>query len=386
MGLSLIASPPAAAQQRAAQPGGGLDAGLMERALDTAAALDNLHTLIVARDGTALVERVFRGPGLDRPVNVKSASKIVISALVGMAIERGLIAGPEQPVAPFFQDRIPDGADPRIHDITVEHLLSMRAGLRRTSGPFYGEWVNSEDWVGYTLTRPFTDEPGGRMLYSTGNTHLLSALLTKVSGRSTLALARAWLGEPLGISIPPWPRDPQGIYFGGNNMLLSPRALLRIGELYRQAGRIDGRRILSEDWVEASWTPRELSPHTGHYYGYGWFIAEARGHAVFYAYGYGGQMLYVVPALRLTVVVTSDPTTAAGRTGYAAELHGLVADGIVPAAERRTPGVEVEATGGTSLQSLTPGNASSGRDRRGSALARGAIATVKGWASTPLAK
>ena len=67
-----------------------------------------------------------------------------------------------------------------------------------------------------------------------GSSHLLSAVLTRASGRSTHALAREWLGEPLGIEIPPWPRDPQGIFFGGNDMLMSPRALLRFGELYRQ--------------------------------------------------------------------------------------------------------------------------------------------------------
>ena len=74
------------------------------------------------------------------------------------------------------------------------------------------------------------------MLYSTGSSHLLSAVLTRASGRSTHDLAREWLAEPLGIELPPWPRDPQGIYFGGNDMLMSPRALLRFGELYGIVG------------------------------------------------------------------------------------------------------------------------------------------------------
>jgi CubicO group peptidase (beta-lactamase class C family) len=170
------------------------------------------------------------------------------------------------------------------------------------------------------------------MLYSTGSTHLLSAMLTRATGRSTCALAAEWLGKPLGIAIPPWGTDPQGVCFGGNEMRMSPRALARFGELYRLDGAIDGRRIVPADWIAASWTPRTVSPWSGGRYGYGWFLGEARGHPVRFAWGYGGQMVYVVPDLRLTVVMTSD-ATGARDTGHVAALHALLADGIVPAAE-----------------------------------------------------
>ena len=97
------------------------------------------------------------------------------------------------------------------------------------------------------------------MLYSTGDWHVLSAILTQQFGRSTHALARAWLGKPLGIRIPPWQKDPQGIFMGGNNMLLSPMATLRFGELYRNGGLYRGKRLLAESWIRASWTPRTRS-------------------------------------------------------------------------------------------------------------------------------
>jgi CubicO group peptidase (beta-lactamase class C family) len=327
LALFLALSGPAAATT-------GLDATLLAATLERAASFPRLRTLIVARNGVPLVERVFRGPGLDRPVNIKSAAKSVLSALIGIAIDRGVLEGIDQPVAPILGPLVPADADPRVQAITVGHLLGMRAGLERTSGPNYGRWVTSRDWVRFALSRPFVDEPGGRMLYSTGSSHLLSAVLTRASGRSTLALARDWLGEPLGITIPPWPRDPQGFYFGGNDMLLSPRALLRFGELYRQGGKLDGLRVLPESWVRDSWTPQVASPFTGHAYGYGWFVAEAGSHRIHYAWGYGGQMLYVVPSLALTVVMTSDPDHPSGRDGFVQELHGLLADGIIPAAER----------------------------------------------------
>lgn len=308
-------------------------AAALEPVLEQAQRLDRLRTLIVARNGEILIERAFRGPPPDRPVNVKSVAKSLISALVGIAIDRDLLQGVEQPIAPILRDRLPKNPDPRLARITVGDLLSMRAGLERTSGPNYGRWVSSRDWVRFALARPFVDEPGGRMLYSTGSSHLLSAILTKVSGRTTLQLAREWLGQPLGIAIPPWTRDPQGIYFGGNEMALSPRALLRFGEMYRQDGRIDGGQVVPRTWIEASWRPLTSSPFTGHSCGYGWFVAQAGSHPVYYAWGYGGQMLYVVPDLALTVVITSDPDHPSGRDGYVRVLHALLADAIVPAVE-----------------------------------------------------
>jgi CubicO group peptidase (beta-lactamase class C family) len=211
----------------------GLDAALLDQALDRAATLPSLHALLVARAGEERVAEVFRGPELDRPANVKSVSKSVMAALAGAALARGVLDGVDQRIAPILDDLVPRDADPRVGAITVDHLLTMRAGLERTSGPNYGRWVSSPNWVRHVLSRPFVDQPGGRMLYSTGSYHLLSAVLTRAAGRSTLELARAWLGEPLGMDIPPWTRDPQGFYLGGNNMLLAPRALLRFGEAYR---------------------------------------------------------------------------------------------------------------------------------------------------------
>ncbi|WP_292105888.1 serine hydrolase, partial [Brevundimonas sp.] len=307
-GALLACSPaPAEGQQDASTTVAtrGLDAAMVERALVEARGLDRLHAVIIARHGEVLVEERLRGPGLDTPVNIKSASKSVLSALTGIAIGQGVLEGVDQPVAPVLAADLPAAPDPRLSDLTVGHLLSMRAGLGRTSGDQYGRWVTSPNWVRHALARPFEDEPGGRMIYSTGTSHLMSAVLTRASGRNTHALAVDWLGEPLGIRIPPWPQDPQGVYFGGNDMLMSPRDLLRFGELYRLDGEIDGRRILPQGWVEESWRSRGVSPWSGNGYGYGWFVRRSGGHNVHFAWGYGGQMLFIVPSLDLTVVMIS---------------------------------------------------------------------------------
>lgn len=312
----------------------GLDPDLMRETVAEARTLPRLHAMIVAREGRILAAHRFRGPALDRPVNIKSASKTVLSALAGIAIGRGILTGVDQKIAPILRADVPPGADPRIEEIDVGHLLSMRAGLERTSGPNYGAWVASPNWVRYALSQPFVDAPGGQMLYSTGSSHLLSAVLTRASGRSTYDLAQDWLAEPLGIRLPPWPRDPQGIYFGGNDMLMSPEALLRFGELYRRGGVINGRRILPEGWVAESWRPRTNSRWSGNPYGYGWFSRTSGGHDIYFAWGYGGQMLFVVPDLELTVVMTSDPSPHARAESHLPALHGLLDQGIIPAAQR----------------------------------------------------
>ncbi|MFW5678678.1 MAG: serine hydrolase domain-containing protein [Pseudomonadota bacterium] len=305
---------------------------LLEEAVTRARAFDRMHALLVNIDGAAVVRERFVGAPLDQPVNIKSISKTVLAALTGAAIDQGLLADVDQSVAPLLRHAFPPDPDPRLERLTVDHLLTMRAGLERTSGANYGAWVMSRDWVADALARPFVAEPGGRMLYSTGSYHLLSAVLTRAAGRSTLALARDLLGEPLGIDIPAWTRDPQGIYLGGNDMALAPEALVRFGEMHRRGGVLDGRRVLSAAWIEAAWTARTVSPWSGDAYGYGWFVREIAGHRTFYGRGYGGQMLYVVPSVRLTAVVISDPTRPAHSAGYVGDLHRLLGETLIPAA------------------------------------------------------
>ncbi|MFN3932845.1 MAG: serine hydrolase domain-containing protein [Brevundimonas sp.] len=323
----------AATLVRPPRPTTGLDPARLAAALKTAETLPRLHSLIVARDGEALAERVFRGPAVDSPVNIKSASKSVLAALGGIAIGRGVFTGVDQPISAFLGDRFPAAPDPRLATVTIGHLLSMQAGLGSTSGANYGAWVSSRDWVRAALARPFESEPGGRMVYSTGTSHLLSAALTRASDRSTLANARDWLGQPLDIDIPSWPADPQGIYFGGNEMRLSPRALLKFGELYRNDGVHAGTRVLPEGWVQQSWNGRGTSRWSGNPYGYGWWTKQAGRHPVWFAWGYGGQMVFVVPGLNLTVVMTSDPSPVDQRDGHVDRLHALLDEELIPAAE-----------------------------------------------------
>ena len=294
----------------------------LDEAAKTAQGLPRLYSLVVSRGGEIVLERYYRGTRATTPANIKSASKSVISALVGIAIERKLIPGVREPIAPYFRDIL--GADPAKSKVTIEDLLSMRSGLEPISNQNYGAWVLSPNWVGYILRRPMNGPPGQTMRYSTGNSHLLSAILTKATGKSTWAFANEVLAKPLGFTLSPWMRDPQGIFFGGNEMVMTPRQMMAFGELYLRRGRANGKQLVPEAWVDASFIPRGRSDYSGQLYGYGWWIRELAGRQVYYAWGYGGQFIFIVPDLEMVVVTTSVPTPGPQRREQLQGVYGMV--------------------------------------------------------------
>jgi CubicO group peptidase (beta-lactamase class C family) len=185
------------------------------------------------------------------------------------------------------------------------------------------------------------------MEYSTGNTHLLSAILTKATGTSTWQFANDVLAEPLGFTLPRWPRDPQGIYFGGNDMLMTSRQLLAFGELYLNGGRAGDRQIVPERWVARSCEgrarefrpgerrgrrpridpdgiPDPPDPMRDRQYGYGWWVHEIEGYDTCFAWGYGGQYVFVVPELDMVIVTTASPDVSEERRGHRRQVFDIL--------------------------------------------------------------
>jgi CubicO group peptidase (beta-lactamase class C family) len=323
-------------------------------AVDEAARdLPRLHSLLISRRGELIFERYYRGARADRAANIKSASKSVISALVGIAVDRGSIPSVTTSIVTFFPALARD-PDPRKRAITIEDLLTMRSGLEGTSNRNYGAWVLSRNWVQHALARPMFAEPGAVMDYSTGNTHLLSAILTKISGTSTWQFANDVLARPLGFTLQQWPRDPQGIYFGGNDMLMTPRQLVAFGALYLNKGQAQGRQVVPEPWVERSCEGRRrefrpgdrrlnpnrdggpgVNPNRGfdptrdRRYGLGWWVYEIDGYETCFAWGYGGQYVFVVPALDLVIVTTASSDVSEERHGHRRLLFDIVSRLVV---------------------------------------------------------
>ncbi len=283
--------------------------------------LPQLHSLQIQHGSDVIFSQAPRGAGLDRPANIKSCSKSIVALLLGTAIDRQEIPSVKATLQDVAPRLLPPNATPGSEKITMEDLVTLRAGLERTSGGNYGAWISSSNWIADALTRPMVAEPGQRMLYSTGSTHILGAALTEASGQSLLALARTRLGDPLGIEIPAWTQDPQGYFLGGNEMALTPRSMLKIAVMLRDRGAFENNQVIPENWVSASTKAYGRSQFSGLEYGYGWFLSPS-GYAL--ARGYGGQIIAAHPRRDLAVAITSDPTRPARSAGYFGDLIRLL--------------------------------------------------------------
>jgi CubicO group peptidase (beta-lactamase class C family) len=272
--------------------------------------------------GDDLVFAEVRAPGgIDSFANIKSVSVGIVSLLLGTAFDRGEITSVDATIGDLAPRLLPRDATPGAAGITVQDLVTMRAGLEPTSGPNYGSWVNAPNWVSYALSRPFVAVPGTEMTFSTGASHVLGAVLAEVTGQSLYELAQERLGVPLGIEIPPWTRDPQGYYFGGNEMALRPSAMLRIATMLRDGGRFEERQVVSGNWMLASTQKHTRATDARLDYGYGWFLTPS-GYVL--ARGYGGQIIAAHVERGLAVAITSDPTVPSAADGYLDALMAML--------------------------------------------------------------
>jgi len=307
-GDTVVAQPPAA----------------LESAAKSASQLPRLKSLLVSHKGQIVLERYFNGARAAQAANIKSASKSVISALVGIAVSRGQIKSVDQRIVDYFPDLATD-PEPRKRDITIEDLLTMRSGLESTSGRNYGAWVQSPNWVRFVLRRPLIDEPGTRVEYSTGSSHLLSAIVTKATKMSTWQFAQENLAKPLGFTLAKWTADPQGIYFGGNEMSMTPRQMVEFGELYINDGKAGDQQVIAKSWIDRTRVPRGRSRWgSDREYGYGFWIREFAGHDSYYAWGYGGQFIVIIPGRDLVVVTTSRSDVSRERRDHLDSIYSLV--------------------------------------------------------------
>jgi CubicO group peptidase (beta-lactamase class C family)/endonuclease/exonuclease/phosphatase family metal-dependent hydrolase len=301
----------------------GFDVEVLERTAAEIGDLEGVTSLLVLRHGAPVVERYFRGARPQQLHNLKSASKSVLSALAGIAVGEDLL-DLDSPLAELLPGQWAEEEGKQ--SILVRHLLMMSSGLDSTSFGAYGSWVASRDWVRAALERDLVSPPGTQFSYSTGNTHLLSAVLTKATGRSTLAYAREKLFEPLGIDGVSWARDPRGIYVGGNNLAMRPRDMARFGQLYLDRGRWRDEQVVPWQWVEESTQPIARTWRGGGY-GYLWWMRPSEERGAYQASGYGGQYIYVSPSADLVIVITS--TEASKGRQWRRDLFSLVRDGVI---------------------------------------------------------
>ncbi len=244
---------------------------------------------------------------------MQSVSKSVTSALIGIAIRRGEIPGVDVKMMPYFSAfEIPP--DPRRDRMTLRDVLTMTAGIRwDEESTEYTDPANNcavmegkDDWVRYVLEQPMAEEPGKVFVYNSGATELLSYLIGKTTGKQADDYAKEHLFGPLGIDFY-WKRTPKGLADTEGGLYLKPRDLARLGYLYLRDGVWEGKRILPEGWVKSSTASSVATTDPPFGYGYQWWILPRKSPAspaAWVAWGYGGQLLIVVPELDLIAVFT----------------------------------------------------------------------------------
>ncbi len=261
-----------------------------------------IRAMLIVHRGLLGEEWYAPGSDASTPFTIYSETKSLTSALVGVAVDRGIIKDIDQPISellPGYGNR----------GITTRNLLSMTAGLE------WPEWTQGidamlaeDDWVSYVLSRPQVARPGTAFAYSTGASQVLSAILQQQTGLTTQEFAARELFSKVGIGKVTWPSDPQGISYGGFGVQTTARDFAKFGFLYLNDGTWDGRRVLSADWIAES--TRQQSPGTDPYGAYAlhWWVrplASTKASSTFFAFGYGGQYLFVVPQADLVVVFMS---------------------------------------------------------------------------------
>ncbi|HSC29860.1 MAG TPA: serine hydrolase [Vicinamibacterales bacterium] len=241
--------------------------------------------------------------------SLQSVTKSIAATVVGIAQARGAIRGFDRPFLEYFADRDLSKVDPRLKTATVEDVLTMRSGIEWHEGDRPLDDTNttvqlekSRDWIAFTLAQPMDAAPGTKWVYNSGGSMLLSGIVKAATGRFIDDYAREFLFEPLGIRDFHWKPTPTGHPDTEGGLYLSAHDLAKIGRLYLQRGRWEGRQILPESFVAAA-TTRHVSPAArGWDYGYQWWITRRGDHDIWAGRGFGGQLLIVVPSIDLVGV------------------------------------------------------------------------------------
>lgn len=248
---------------------------------------------------------------MGRPVHsLQSVTKSIAATVVGVALQKGAIAGVSSPLLSFLGDYDLSRTDPRLKTVTLAQLLTMRTGIEWHEGDRPLDMTNttlqlefSNNWVQFTLDQPMDADPGAKWVYNSGGSHLMSAVVRKATGTTIDRYAELFLFGPLGIRDYYWKKDPQGLPDTEGGLFLSADQLAKIGYLYMHDGVWNGTRILPEGWVrEATSRLVESAGPAGNGYGYQWWRLDRRGVEIYGGQGFGGQYLIVIPSKRIVAV------------------------------------------------------------------------------------
>lgn len=291
----------------------------------------NINGIMIVRNGYVVYERYFRRKSAANIHNMASVTKSVISALVGIAIDKGYIKSIDEPVIKFFPE-YEHVVDNGTQGITIRHLLTMTApyAFKKWYEPL-DRMRKQPDWVRFILTMLGRQGRIGTFKYSSFGTHLLSAILTRTTGASAREFANTHLFSQIGMREIPdhvmtsydlqytfgngvkgWTHDHQGYSTGGWGLTLSLQDMARFGYLYLNNGEWDGKQVIPKEWITDSIQitdndkRKSLSPYTilGHRYGYLWWL-NGSDPFIFSALGHGGSAICCIPEKDIVIAIAS---------------------------------------------------------------------------------
>jgi len=316
----------------------GMDDQVLATATAQAAAIPRLRSLLVARHGRLVLEQYFGGARVDTLFDVRSVTKTVVGALTGIAIRDAVLPGLDVSIAGYLEPAYHVFDSERA--ITLRQLATMSSGFEwdENLGPDFDLWIASADHVQFLLDRPQAHAPGSFFTYNTAGPHTLGVILQRAVSQPLPQYAADRLFGPLGIDTVVWQPLDRGTVNGGAGIQLRGRDLLKLGQLYLQGGASGTRGVVPGTWVDETTRPRftwreSLGAQSRITYGTLWWVSDASPTAYF-AWGYGGQFIYVVPSRDLVVVATTDWTRLSGTAPHdlAAQVMTVIVTGVLGAA------------------------------------------------------
>lgn len=293
----------------------GLPTSAVDALYRKAESLATLYSLLIVKNGKLVAERYFNGQNMTSVNPIASVGKSFISALTGIAVKEGVLASLDQCMTDFFPEHEGHYADRRKETVTIRQILQMRSGYPWEEKTQYLAWlVESRNWIPFIVEIPLAAAPGMSFGYSNLMSHIQAIILARACGDSLFAFAEERLFQPLGMVVPDWPADANGYHVGYGDIFMRARDLARFGELYLDDGIVEGERILPEGWVQDSLRSYSINVYGNRLseyirnvgYGFFWWSAQTGKYRSDFAWGHGGNLVFVVQDLDLVIVTTAD--------------------------------------------------------------------------------
>lgn len=262
-----------------------------------------MESCLVYKDGAVVLEYYKNNKAKNKQHKVYSVTKSILSALYGIAIQKGYIENEHVPISDFFKD-----IDAAKKGITIKHLLEMSSGLSWQGNE---AMIPTKNWVKFTLGQPVDYEPGMVMKYSCGSSQVLSAILQQATQMDTATFAKKYLFTPLAIHNFNWHHDAQGVAIGGFGLTLKSEDMLKFGLLYLNRGRLNEQEIVPSNWIEAS-TQIRMKLLGEASYGFHWWVLNDQNiptDRTYFARGMGGQYIIINEPQQIVTVFTNNTQT-----------------------------------------------------------------------------